>query len=442
MGGSLGEAHADTICRVLEIAERGRIPVVGFVESAGARLQEGVTALGGYGRIFRHHVALSGVVPQLSVICGACAGGGSYAPALTDVVVMTKRASMFLTGPGIVQRGHGRGRDAGGPRRPRASTRRTASASSWPRTTSTRRGSSATCSTTCPQNSGERTRALADGRRRPRAPSTRGCRASSARSTTCAASSAGSSTAGGCSSSTRSGRATSSPGSRGSTATRSGSSPTSPSGSAACSTRTPPRRPRSSCRRCDLFGLPLDRPRRHARVHARHRAGEARRDPPRREARPRVRRGARAAPDGRAPQGLRRRVHRDELARPRRRPRARLAAGGDGRDGAEAGRRPRAPPGDRRLRRPGAGPRDVRRHLRRRAPDRRLGRGRRRHRRGRRALAAPASASPARSARSPAAPPACGPTGTCRCERRDARLGGAVRGAGGGARASPPARTR
>lgn len=103
MGGSLGDVHADTICRVLEIAERGRIPVVGFVESAGARLQEGVTALSGYGRIFRHHVALSGVVPQLSVICGASAGGGSYAPALTDVVVMTKRASMFLTGPGIVK---------------------------------------------------------------------------------------------------------------------------------------------------------------------------------------------------------------------------------------------------------------------------------------------------------------------------------------------------
>ena len=103
LGGSLGDVHADTICRVLEIAERSRIPVVGFVESAGARLQEGITALGGYGRIFRRHVALSGVVPQISVICGASAGGGSYAPALTDVVVMTKRASMFLTGPGVVK---------------------------------------------------------------------------------------------------------------------------------------------------------------------------------------------------------------------------------------------------------------------------------------------------------------------------------------------------
>lgn len=103
LGGSLGEAHADTICRVLEQAERARVPVVGFVESAGARLQEGVAALAGYGRIFRAHTMLSGVVPQISVICGASAGGGSYAPALTDIVVMTKQASMFLTGPGVVR---------------------------------------------------------------------------------------------------------------------------------------------------------------------------------------------------------------------------------------------------------------------------------------------------------------------------------------------------
>ncbi|MEY2517241.1 MAG: hypothetical protein QOJ89_4599, partial [bacterium] len=103
LGGSLGEVQADTICRVLEQAGRARVPVVGFIESAGARLQEGVAALAGYGRIFKAHTALSGVVPQISVICGASAGGGSYAPALTDVVVMTKAASMFLTGPGVVK---------------------------------------------------------------------------------------------------------------------------------------------------------------------------------------------------------------------------------------------------------------------------------------------------------------------------------------------------
>jgi acetyl-CoA carboxylase carboxyltransferase component len=119
LGGSLGEAQADTICRVLEQAGRARVPVVGFIESAGARLQEGVAALSGYGRIFRAHTLLSGVVPQISVICGASAGGGSYAPALTDIVVMTKQASMFLTGPGVVREVTGEqvdGTELGGPK--------------------------------------------------------------------------------------------------------------------------------------------------------------------------------------------------------------------------------------------------------------------------------------------------------------------------------------
>ena len=119
LGGSLGESQADTICRVLDQAGRARVPVVGFIESAGARLQEGVAALSGYGRIFKAHTALSGVVPQISVICGASAGGGSYAPALTDIVVMTKAASMFLTGPGVVKEVTGEqvdGTDLGGPR--------------------------------------------------------------------------------------------------------------------------------------------------------------------------------------------------------------------------------------------------------------------------------------------------------------------------------------
>jgi acetyl-CoA carboxylase carboxyltransferase component len=102
-GGSLGEAHADSIVRVLELAERSRSPVVGFVGSGGARMQEGVAALGGYGRIFRRTVALSGRVPQISVVSGLSAGGGAYSPALTDWIVMTREASMFLTGPGVVR---------------------------------------------------------------------------------------------------------------------------------------------------------------------------------------------------------------------------------------------------------------------------------------------------------------------------------------------------
>ena len=119
LGGSLGEVQADTICRVLALAGRARMPVVCFIESAGARLQEGVAALSGYGRIFKAHTMLSGQVPQISVICGASAGGGSYAPALTDVVVMTKQASMFLTGPGVVREVTGEnvdGQTLGGPR--------------------------------------------------------------------------------------------------------------------------------------------------------------------------------------------------------------------------------------------------------------------------------------------------------------------------------------
>jgi acetyl-CoA carboxylase carboxyltransferase component len=119
LGGSLGERHADTIVRVLQIAGRGRIPVVAFVESGGARMQEGTAALAGYGRIFRETVALTGVVPQISVVSGASAGGGAYSPALTDLIVMTEDAAMFLTGPGIVREALGEEIDAaalGGPR--------------------------------------------------------------------------------------------------------------------------------------------------------------------------------------------------------------------------------------------------------------------------------------------------------------------------------------
>ena len=118
LGGSLGERHADTIVRVLEMAERARIPVVAFVESGGARMQEGTAALGGYGRIFRQTVAMTGLVPQISVVSGASAGGGAYSPALTDLLLMTEDASMFLTGPSVVKDALGEEIDAaslGGP---------------------------------------------------------------------------------------------------------------------------------------------------------------------------------------------------------------------------------------------------------------------------------------------------------------------------------------
>jgi len=103
MGGSLGEAQAESIVRVMRLAGDAGAPVVGFVESGGARLQEGHSALAGYGRVFRASVDLARKVPQVSVVSGVSAGGGAYSPALTDFVVMTAAARMFLTGPRVVE---------------------------------------------------------------------------------------------------------------------------------------------------------------------------------------------------------------------------------------------------------------------------------------------------------------------------------------------------
>lgn len=101
-GGSLGEAHAHSIVELLRLAKRSKVPVIGFIESAGARMQEGLAALSGYGAIFREHVSLSGEVPQISILCGPSAGGACYGPALTDFVIMSGAAAMFLTGPAVV----------------------------------------------------------------------------------------------------------------------------------------------------------------------------------------------------------------------------------------------------------------------------------------------------------------------------------------------------
>jgi acetyl-CoA carboxylase carboxyltransferase component len=119
VGGSLGESHAETIVRVMQLAGRAGAPVIGFVASGGARMDDGIAALGGYGRIFRESVRLSGRVPQISIITGVSAGGGAYSPALTDFVIMTEQSAMFLTGPGVVREVMGEDVDAtelGGPR--------------------------------------------------------------------------------------------------------------------------------------------------------------------------------------------------------------------------------------------------------------------------------------------------------------------------------------
>jgi propionyl-CoA carboxylase beta chain len=103
-GGSLSEAYADKICKVMDLAMKVGAPIVGLNDSGGARIQEGVVSLGGYAEIFLRNVLASGVVPQISVILGPCAGGAVYSPAITDFTVMVEGTSyMFVTGPGVVK---------------------------------------------------------------------------------------------------------------------------------------------------------------------------------------------------------------------------------------------------------------------------------------------------------------------------------------------------
>lgn len=104
LGGSLAEAHAQKICKIMEMALDNGAPVIGLNDSGGARIQEGVVSLGGYADIFHRNVKASGVVPQLSLILGPCAGGAVYSPALTDFIFMTEGTSyMFVTGPNVVK---------------------------------------------------------------------------------------------------------------------------------------------------------------------------------------------------------------------------------------------------------------------------------------------------------------------------------------------------
>ncbi len=103
-GGSLAEAHAEKICKIMDMAMKVGAPVVGLNDSGGARIQEGVVSLGGYADIFLRNTLASGVVPQISVVLGPCAGGAVYSPAITDFILMTKGTSyMFVTGPNVVK---------------------------------------------------------------------------------------------------------------------------------------------------------------------------------------------------------------------------------------------------------------------------------------------------------------------------------------------------
>ena len=331
-GGSLGEAHAATIVEVLRLAGRARVPVLGFVESAGARMQEGLAALSGYGAIFREHVRLSGVVPQISIVCGPAAGGSSYGPALDDFVIMAGSASMFLTGPAVVSEVTGEALDMaalGG----RACTSETASATSAPPPRSTARCWHATCSTTCPSTPASSRRC---GPPSPRPGPARPRCAQQARKVYDMRHVAAALVDGGRRwRSARAGRATSSARSPAWTGARSASSQTSPGTSAACSTPSAAQKAARFVRTCNSFGLPLlvlvDTPGflpgsrqerdgviRHGAklVHAFAEAHRAERH------------GDRA-------QGLRRRLHRDELQGARRRLRVRLARRRVGVMGAE-----------------------------------------------------------------------------------------------------------
>ena len=103
-GGSLSEACSEKICKVMDLALKIGVPIIGLNDSGGARIQEGVASLGGYANIFLRNTLASGVVPQLSAILGPCAGGAVYSPAITDFVFMTKKTSyMFVTGPNVVK---------------------------------------------------------------------------------------------------------------------------------------------------------------------------------------------------------------------------------------------------------------------------------------------------------------------------------------------------
>ncbi len=103
-GGALGEMHSRKICRVMDLAVSSGSPIIGILDSGGARIQEGVKSLGGYAEIFKRNAQYSGVVPQISLILGPCAGGAAYSPSVTDLIIMVdKQSFMFLTGPQVIK---------------------------------------------------------------------------------------------------------------------------------------------------------------------------------------------------------------------------------------------------------------------------------------------------------------------------------------------------
>ncbi len=249
-GGSLSEAYAEKICKIMDLALKVGAPIVGLNDSGGARIQEGVASLGGYAEIFLRNVLASGVVPQISVVMGPCAGGAVYSPAITDFTIMVEGSSyMFVTGPNVVRTVTHEEVDSeylGG-----ATTHTTRSgvahlsAPTKPRPSMPCVRSSRTFRrTTWRSHDAYRRRIRPNGWTRGSTrscPTTRGCR------TTCAMSSIASSTTATSSRSSPAGHRTSSSGSRGSAGEASASSPSSRRCSPAHSTSTRrSRRPGSS----------------------------------------------------------------------------------------------------------------------------------------------------------------------------------------------------
>jgi methylmalonyl-CoA carboxyltransferase large subunit len=117
-GGAAGEVHSTKVAEMQELSLKTGTPFVFINDSGGARVQEGIDSLSGYGKVFYNNVILSGTVPQISLICGPCAGGAAYSPALTDFIIQTKRAQMFITGPQVIKQVTGEvvtAEDLGGP---------------------------------------------------------------------------------------------------------------------------------------------------------------------------------------------------------------------------------------------------------------------------------------------------------------------------------------
>src|SRR5581483_7400352 len=102
-GGAAGEVHCDKVADMMRLSLKTGTPFIFINDSGGARVQEGIDSLSGYGRVFYNNVILSGTVPQISLICGPCAGGAAYSPALTDFIIQTRHSQMFITGPQVIK---------------------------------------------------------------------------------------------------------------------------------------------------------------------------------------------------------------------------------------------------------------------------------------------------------------------------------------------------